>query len=311
MSMQQPKKSKALATKDSKNLTMAGENTHNGRPLDSGDANSATPILANVNSTGLPGLPGEVICEIASHLHPVQVSLAMRDPFVSIAPNDPRVQGIPTLHALSKTCRTLRRIVLPLAWQAIEAVAVGPEAFQDNTDALKRRFTTKLITQLEVVTVRRLDLAKNVKYVCIYCGRPLGTNPRSTRRVTAFMTSFWSKEEVHLLCLALSRLPNMTHLQFLGVDFYQREKDLAEALQGIILSSVQSITLPNYACPLLACCPNLKKVQAHIPGYHIVPDVMMPLGSSMLREVYRSCPQIQEIEGFPINWKDLEACESS
>ena len=104
----------------------------------------------DINTTGLPAFPDELLAEVLFQLPTVPL------PTIEIILQDAKTHILrqKTLLALSQTCSNLRRFFRPYAWDRIEVVT-----------SKGRASNRELLRQLEVVTVRDSSLAHLVKYV--------------------------------------------------------------------------------------------------------------------------------------------------
>lgn len=117
-----------------------------------------------VNTQGLPSLPTETLLEITSHLPKVGLMNKCR-PVLGAGYLDRQA----ALKALSQTCRSLRNVFLPIAWQRIEACAslhVCDDAKQTQTKKYREQdIATDLVECMETVMIREPKLASYVRCV--------------------------------------------------------------------------------------------------------------------------------------------------
>jgi len=118
------------------------------------------------NTSGLAVLPDELLLEIVSHLP------SLPAPSEDHSPNDAMayVQQRDVFLALSMSCQHLRRFFRPYVWRRLEVTSemrIGETISRPHF--LSRRkgaaYATKLMRQLEIVTIRDPSLAEFVQYV--------------------------------------------------------------------------------------------------------------------------------------------------
>jgi len=123
------------------------------------------------NATGLPSLPDEIHLEIVSHMPAIPIP-TVSSKIDIVGARERHV----TLHALSQTCRSLRRVFLRYLWQRIEVYdgmkiksgfltnrSGGQRPGYNTNPVSNRKHVEELIRQLEIVTVRDPSLAQHVK----------------------------------------------------------------------------------------------------------------------------------------------------
>ncbi|KAJ7172942.1 hypothetical protein C8R43DRAFT_977953 [Mycena crocata] len=212
--------------------------------------------LGLVNTTGLPALPTETLCEIVSHLQ--GVPFPCPNYLDDILPRE-FLERSQTLLCLSETCRRLREIFLPLAWKHVEVCAHSSITKNHSNpwrDAeLSRKMAMELVWHTEIVTVRNPSLAQHV-------------------RVVSVVLSVWSHDTVFpefFHCLA--QLPNLETLQVLDAPHryrYSRGEDrstatdpIADAISGHTFQGVRTLGLHPHASAILECCPNVEHLTLH------------------------------------------------
>jgi len=124
-------------------------------------------------SKGLTSLPDELCLEVVSHL-PAPVAVPTDD-FATIDVDDYLARQ-QTLRDLSQTCRSLRRVFLPLVWQRIEVykavkttsgVVLNGSQYRSQATHVyaNKRFAQELLRQLNAVRSLYPTLAHRVRYV--------------------------------------------------------------------------------------------------------------------------------------------------
>ncbi len=116
-----------------------------------------------VNTRGLPSLPAELLLEIISHTTAGPIPSQAAHPLPAKF-----LERSTTLRALSGLCRSLRRGLLPVLWERVEACAISQATRNYHSQRAPRwqkDIATNLIDQLETVTIREPSLASYVKYV--------------------------------------------------------------------------------------------------------------------------------------------------
>ncbi|KAG5651285.1 hypothetical protein H0H81_009202 [Sphagnurus paluster] len=122
------------------------------------DVQQRPELSGPVNSTGFPILPTELLVEIISYFPSLPVPAKYQDL------REEYRERAQTLHALTRLCRTLRRVFLPIMWERIEVLVKLRNDGKDTFFAAwKRPLATELVRQLEIVTVRDETLAAYVK----------------------------------------------------------------------------------------------------------------------------------------------------
>jgi len=129
--------------------------------------------LSGIRPKGLASLPDELCLEVVSHL-PAPVVVPTDD--CATVDVDDYLARQQTLIALSRTCRSLRRVFLPLIWQRIEVykavkttslVVLNGSQYraQATHDYANERFASELLRQLSVVRSFYPALAQRVRCV--------------------------------------------------------------------------------------------------------------------------------------------------
>ena len=128
----------------------------------------------SVNAVGLPALPDELLLLIVTFFQTCRIP--EQTPKL---PNNGLAPRHKTLLVLTMTCRTLRRVCLPLLWQRIEARNMMEDMVNVITAQGRRRtkgkpsflfndgLTREIRRQLEIVTVREPKYANYVKCVVV------------------------------------------------------------------------------------------------------------------------------------------------
>ncbi|KAG5651289.1 hypothetical protein H0H81_009206 [Sphagnurus paluster] len=195
-----------------------------------------------MNSTGFPTLPTELLVEIISYFPSLPVPAKYQDL------REEYRERAQTLHALTRLCRSLRRVFLPIMWERVEVLLKlrtdGKDTFFTSW---KRPLAIELVRQLEIVTVRDSTLATYVK------------------TVNVVLTNYSCKNVMQEFVRCLPLFPNLATLQIVGVP----EKhapcflDLSDAISHEKLPklpSMRTAVLPGYATELLRYCDNLRFV---------------------------------------------------
>ena len=106
----------------------------------SGTPGPSEPTFSGLHDkTGIIALPSELLLEIVSNFAEISVAEIRRNPPLLL---DHYRQRFAALRALSQTCKELRSVCLPLAWERLEACTVaGPESvfFRDIGEHLWRK----------------------------------------------------------------------------------------------------------------------------------------------------------------------------
>ncbi|KAF9053373.1 hypothetical protein BJ165DRAFT_1447237 [Panaeolus papilionaceus] len=132
--------------------------------------------VLNVNTTGLPAFPDELLLEVASHMPRVPVSCHTAEEIVSYDSDTTRaaLDSQFMLTALSRTCQRLRQFFLPYMYQTVEVLDGMKIVDGRRLPTTKQReakrlaygnlsmYTKELARQLEVLTVRNPPLAQYV-----------------------------------------------------------------------------------------------------------------------------------------------------
>lgn len=98
---------------------------HDGATNTASSSTSIQPI--SQGKKGLTTLPSELLLEIVSHFPEIEIEIIL-DCRQSL-PVDFR-ERFTALRALSQTCKELRSVVLPLAWERLEACTTAGNATQ-------------------------------------------------------------------------------------------------------------------------------------------------------------------------------------
>ncbi|KAF7974252.1 hypothetical protein HWV62_13152 [Athelia sp. TMB] len=120
----------------------------------SGTPEPFKPIFSGLHDkTGIVALPSELLLEIASNFTEISVIEVRRNP--PSLPDHYR-QRFNALRALSQTCKELRSVCLPLAWERLEACTVaGPENGNRRTLVEKVHWLDELETYFAVYQILR------------------------------------------------------------------------------------------------------------------------------------------------------------
>ncbi|PBK88374.1 hypothetical protein ARMGADRAFT_1168081 [Armillaria gallica] len=150
--------------------------------------------------TSLPSLPVELLLEILSYWPSIPISW----------PDSPALfpyiylHRTRTLQALAQTCTSLRAILLPLAWQNLEACSSRNLPPGRPTPSLSGKYghevLTELLRQAEIVTIRNPALAIYVQLVSVT------------------LTSIHATQVFEEFASCLSLLPNVKTLQIFGLE---------------------------------------------------------------------------------------------
>jgi len=118
-----------------------------------------------VNTHGLPALPTELLVEILSHACRIPI------PFPNGGPPDVEcLERRTMLLTLSRVCRSLRAVLLPMLWETIEACTprVAKSSYFEYYSPTRDKYVTKiLMRQLRTITIHQPSLASHVKYVIV------------------------------------------------------------------------------------------------------------------------------------------------
>ncbi len=129
------------------------------------DSKNAETEKRGANTSGLAILPDELLLEIVSYLPSLPAPSEKHNSKDAMA----YVKQRDLLHALSKSCRHLRRFFRPYVWRRLEVTSgmrigktiLGPRGRKKGEAA----YATELVRQLEIVTIRDPSLADHVQYV--------------------------------------------------------------------------------------------------------------------------------------------------
>jgi hypothetical protein len=131
-----------------------------------------------INGTGLSALPLELLIEITSYLRYVPVPcndfISDNEWYLAKIIDSKYCERFDTVSALSRTCRRLRHIFLPITWQRLDVCATrkptsssrGRRSIFEPDPMFKlwhKYLATELVRQLEVVTIRAPALAAHVQ----------------------------------------------------------------------------------------------------------------------------------------------------
>ncbi|KAJ3507701.1 hypothetical protein NLJ89_g6161 [Agrocybe chaxingu] len=230
-------------------------------------------LNAIANAHGLCALPDELYSEIVAHLPSVPILCNLRDPVQEC------LYTRLTLSALSRTCRVLRRAIVPHLWQRIEVydgmmTASGTlrvASFRQNTPENQRnqRFNGEVFRQLEVVTVVDPSLAAHVRILNI--------------RVQNYDVDSILRK----LMSSMALFPNLHTVQLdLHTPFeYSALKNSLFA--QYVYPQIRNLAISRGSENFIACCPGLKRFQA----------IRQCAWQALLKTVCRY-PQIEVIGGL-------------
>ncbi|SJL12601.1 uncharacterized protein ARMOST_16029 [Armillaria ostoyae] len=202
--------------------------------------------------TSLPSFPVELLLEIFSYWPSIPIS---RPDSPALFPNI-YLERTRTLQALTQTCSSLRAILLPLAWQNLEACSCSHLPPSRPTPSLAGKYgnevMTELLRQAEIVTIRNPTLA-------IY-----------VQTVSVTLTKIHATQVFEEFARCLSLLPNVKTLQIFGLGFEGAETKLSRAFASVILPSVRVLAVPREGVALFSSVPNVRDITflAHNHTYH-------------------------------------------
>ncbi|KAF9053376.1 hypothetical protein BJ165DRAFT_857636 [Panaeolus papilionaceus] len=199
--------------------------------------------------TSPPTFPVELYLEIISQISHIPVSCYTAQ---DMNPRHPGLYRHFTLSALSQTCRTLRRMVLPYLWETIEVLdgmELGngrrlPTTKERQAEMIRDKkndaFAKELLRQLNIVTIQSPSLAQHV----------LNMNIRLVHHPTSDIY-----DDIYS-CMKL--LPNLTTVRLL-TDNPLPQSDTGRRLDALPqFPQIQSVYLSDTAWRFFPqMCPNL------------------------------------------------------
>ncbi|KAK0200096.1 hypothetical protein DFS33DRAFT_217786 [Desarmillaria ectypa] len=253
----------------------------------------------NTVRAGLPSLPIELLLEIFSYWPSIPISWPESP---ALFPNI-YLERSHTIRALTQTCTSLRAILLPLAWQNLEACASRDlrnegRPSRRSKPSLAEKYgdevATELVRQAEIVTIRNPSLATHVQTVSVT------------------LTKIYATRVFEEFARCLTLLPNIKTLQIFGLEFAGAETKLSRAFASVILPSVRRLAVPHEGVALFPSVPNVLDITffAHSHMYHTeycassvarhFPHIERlqfrgPLMATQLDRLTRKLPELREL----------------
>jgi len=256
-----------------------------------------------VNTCGFPALPDEIYLEIMSHIP----SIPIPTPINYVSQSYPEIRRLrhETLLSLSQTSRSLRRFFWRYLWQRIEVHEGMRIREQDDTlegtpyltnrdtwhkEGLKK-YTTELVRQLEIVTVRNPQLAQYVKSVPSELF-VLQFVHLCDSYVDIFIGDYSFDRVLAELARCLSLFSNLHTVQ-IDVATLDSRKTLAKifkrTFKAYSFPQIRNVFVISLSQSLIASCPEARRV-----GF--APRSMAP--KSYMRTIIDNCPRLEVLEDF-------------
>jgi hypothetical protein len=219
------------------------------------------------NTHGLPALPTELLIEILSHTGRIPM------PFPNGGPPDVEcLERRTMLLTLSRVCRSLRAVLLPILWETVEACTprVAKSSYFEYYSPTRDKYVTKtLMRQLRTITIHQPSLASHVKYVIVLSTSSTLSNV--FRIINVLIVRFSAETVLPELARCFALMPNLQTIQILDIWWWERCYEMykngrcckpifEKAFAGYVFPSVRNVMLPSAAISLLKCFPKARMV---------------------------------------------------
>ncbi|KAJ7041484.1 hypothetical protein C8F04DRAFT_1391038 [Mycena alexandri] len=224
----------------------------------------------------LPDLPTELLLEMVKHYPELYLDFDARIHGVASEQFD----GNDALRALSQTCRTLRRIFVPVLWAGVHACFTqrnNPEKNRErHAQMLERRMIGIQKTRHAMCYIRSLSVSL------------AGVNMTNWQPMAEFVR-------------VLGVLPQLQHLTIVLV-FNEIVPVLSTACQGKVFPSILSLGVDNDNLEMiLPCFPNIKTLTFY-PGSGCLP---------ILRALKGSCEHVHTLNNLILFAYNIECIRDS
>ncbi|KAF8968949.1 hypothetical protein BDZ97DRAFT_1915648 [Flammula alnicola] len=245
------------------------------------ESTSTTSLSINVNTSGLPVFPDELLLEVLSY-YPGTSKATLKSDAIDV---NARLARREALNSLSKTCHNLRKFFRPYIWECIEVCSgmqVGNTILHNGTKTRDRKFALELLRQLEIVTIRDPTLAKYVKVV----------------NVEVQDYSFKAVLTELARCLALFSNLRTVKLQLVGTNW---EAD--DIFRRYSYPQIRFVIANPPGCRLLNSCPGVRTVYAL--DISTVPSIYRRERAEFLQRIVENCRYLQKFSlGIPCKMID-------
>ncbi|KIM73045.1 hypothetical protein PILCRDRAFT_93223 [Piloderma croceum F 1598] len=178
-------------------------------------------------------LPSELLLDIVSRIPTMSIvdDLFSNPGYLPLAYRERSA----SLRALSQTCKTLRKLCLPLAWETLEAC---------TTTGSRNMFFKEVGESLE----RKCNGLMQSEYLFPY-----------VRIVTVSLTRYKTSTILPAFASCLAVLPNLHTIQVVHANT-QMTTAIKTAFEGHTLPSVRTVAVPSCAHEILRRCPGVEHV---------------------------------------------------
>jgi hypothetical protein len=218
------------------------------------DETAQSSSSAQVTHETITDLPSELLLEIVSHFPTILIDEIIANP--RILPVAYR-ERFASLRALSQTCRELREVCLPLAWERLEACTTADNRqsmfFKEVGNNLERK-CNGLMQSTHLLPHVRCVIATEIQSVGVILTFWL---PILIRIVTVSLTRYQTSTILPAFANCLAVLPNLHTIQVVHAHS-QMTTAIKTAFEGHTFPSVRTIIVPSCAHEILRRCPGVE-----------------------------------------------------
>jgi hypothetical protein len=215
---------------------------------------SSSAEVTSLPKETITDLPSELLLEIVSHFPTISIDEIIVNPRILPAIYRERFAS---LRALSQTCKELREVCLPLAWERLEACTTATDRqdmfFKEVGNNLERKCnglmqSKHLLPYVRCVIATKIPSVGMILTLCL---------PMLIRIVTVSLTRYKTSTVLPAFAECLAVLPNLHTIQVVHAHS-QMTTAIKTAFEGHIFPSVRTIIVPSCAHEILRRCPGVE-----------------------------------------------------